>query len=97
MLVFISVYEWMFLHLFFRLHVIQLRLETNELYETSTQNIEQVQQKADRKSMQLEGKLKDMTDGLEATQAQLLSVLSACNMDRTALHGATNTIEVNFI
>ncbi|XP_040056475.1 dynein regulatory complex subunit 4 isoform X2 [Gasterosteus aculeatus] len=73
----------------------KLRLETNELYETSTQNIEQVQQKADRKSMQLEGKLKDLTDGLEATQAQLLSVLSACNMDQTALHGATNTIEKN--
>ncbi|XP_037304017.2 dynein regulatory complex subunit 4 [Pungitius pungitius] len=73
----------------------KLQLEINELYKTSTQNIQQAQQKADRKSMQLEGKLKDLTDGLEETQAQLLSVFSASNMDQTALHGVTNTIEKN--
>ncbi|KAM6949845.1 dynein regulatory complex subunit 4-like [Lycodopsis pacificus] len=73
----------------------KLQLERDELYKTFTQNIQRVQHGADWKSMQLEKKLKGLTDGLEKTQAQLLSVLSASNMDRTALDGVSNTIEKN--
>ncbi|XP_068586838.1 dynein regulatory complex subunit 4-like isoform X2 [Cebidichthys violaceus] len=73
----------------------KLQLERDERYKTFTQNIQQVQHEADWKSMPLEKKLKGLTDGLEKTQAQLLSVLSASNMDQTALDGVTNTIEKN--
>ncbi|KAK9542700.1 hypothetical protein VZT92_000539 [Zoarces viviparus] len=73
----------------------KLQLERDELYKTFTQNIQRVQHGADWKIMTLEKKLKGLTDGLEKTQAQLLSVLSASNMDRTALDGVSNTIEKN--
>ncbi|KAM8894922.1 stereocilin isoform 3-T3 [Spinachia spinachia] len=73
----------------------KLQIETNELYETSAQNMQEVQQKADLKSVHLEGKLKDLTDGLQETRARLLSVISASNIDQTALDGVTNTIEEN--
>ncbi len=74
----------------------QLQLERDELYKTIPQNIQQVQQKADMKSDVLENKLKALTESLETTQAQLCSVLSASNMDQTALTGVTNKIEVQF-
>ncbi|KAK9519202.1 hypothetical protein VZT92_021943 [Zoarces viviparus] len=73
----------------------KLELERDELYKSFTRNIERVQHEADRKSAALEEKLKGLKDGLEKTQAQLLSVLSAPNMDRTALRGVTDTIEKN--
>ncbi|KAA8595585.1 dynein regulatory complex subunit 4 [Etheostoma spectabile] len=73
----------------------KLQLERDELYTTFTQNIQKVQRKADLKNTQLERKLKDLTDVLEKTQAQLFSVLSASNMDQTALDGVTKKIEEN--
>lgn len=75
-------------------HVTQLQLERDELYKTFTQNIQNVQHKAGMRSVLLERKLKALTDSLEKTQAQLCSVLSASNMDQTALGGVTNKIEV---
>lgn len=76
------------------LHVKQLQLERDELYNTFSQNIEKVEHKASVKSMMLEKKLRALTDSLEKTQAQLHSVLSASNMDQTALSVVTNRIEV---
>ncbi|XP_034724931.1 dynein regulatory complex subunit 4 [Etheostoma cragini] len=73
----------------------KLQLERDELYTTFTQNIQKVQHKADLKNTQLERKLKDLTDVLEKTQAQLFAVLSASNMDQTALDGVTKKIEEN--
>ncbi|TDH17068.1 hypothetical protein EPR50_G00005090 [Perca flavescens] len=73
----------------------KLQLERDELYTTFTQNIQKVQHKAGLKSTLLERKVKDLTDVLEKTQAQLFSVLSALNMDQTALDGITNKIEEN--
>ncbi|XP_070760216.1 dynein regulatory complex subunit 4 [Enoplosus armatus] len=73
----------------------KLQLERDELYMTFTQNIQKVQHKAGLKGTLLERKLKALTDSLEKTQAQLSSVLSASNMDQTALGGITNKIEEN--
>lgn len=75
-------------------HVTQLQLERDELYKTFTQSIQKVQHKGDVKIVLLERELKALTDSLEKTQAQLCSVLSASNMDQTALGGVTNKIEV---
>ena len=75
-------------------NVAQLQLDKDELYKT--QSIQKVQHKADLKKMQLETKLKALTDSLEKTKAQLQSVLSASNMDQTALSEVINKTEVNF-
>ncbi|XP_042345466.1 dynein regulatory complex subunit 4-like [Plectropomus leopardus] len=72
----------------------KVQQERDELYETFTENIQKVQQKAGLKSMQLEDRLKSLTDRLEKTQAQISSVLSASNMDHTALDGVTHKTEV---
>ncbi|XP_060923385.1 dynein regulatory complex subunit 4-like [Limanda limanda] len=71
----------------------KLQLEKEELYKTH--NIQEVHHKADLKKMQLETKLKALTDSLEKTKAQLQSVLSASNMDQTALCEVINNIEEN--
>ncbi|XP_029318560.1 LOW QUALITY PROTEIN: dynein regulatory complex subunit 4 [Cottoperca gobio] len=71
----------------------KLQLERDELYKTFTQNIQKVQQKADLKNTLLEKKLNGLTAGVEKTQAQLFSVISASNMDQTALDGVTHKIE----
>lgn len=76
------------------MHITQLQLERDELYKTHTENIEKVQHKADVDSMLLERKLKALTDSVEKTQAQLSAVLSASNIDQTALGGITDKIEV---
>nr|XP_020463625.1 growth arrest-specific protein 8-like isoform X2 [Monopterus albus] len=70
----------------------KLQLERDELYNTYTENIQKVQDKAGLKSMQLEKKLGALTGSLEKTQAQLCSVLSASNMDQTALSGLTSKV-----
>ncbi|XP_039995733.1 dynein regulatory complex subunit 4-like [Xiphias gladius] len=73
----------------------ELQLERDELYKTYPQSIHKLQYKAGLKSMLLERKLKALTDSLEKTQAQLHSVLSASNIDQTALGGVTNKTEEN--
>ncbi|XP_076593709.1 dynein regulatory complex subunit 4-like [Chaetodon auriga] len=73
----------------------KLQLERDELYKTFTQNIQNAQHKADMRSALLERKLKALTDSLEKTRAQLCAVLSASNMDQTALGGLTNKVEEN--
>lgn len=78
-------------------HVTQLQLERDQLYQTFTQSIQEVQHKTGLKSTLLERKLKGLTDDLEKTQALLSSVISASNMDQTALDEVTDKIEVNFL
>lgn len=72
----------------------QLQLENEEQYKTYSQTIEKVQHKADLQVTQMERELTALTDSLEKTQAQLHSVLSASNLDQTALGGVTKKIEV---
>ncbi|XP_053174476.1 dynein regulatory complex subunit 4 [Scomber japonicus] len=74
----------------------KLQLERDELYKTFTQNVQKVQQNVGLKIMQLEKSLKTVTDSLEKKQAQLSSVLSAPNIDQTALYGITNSIKEDF-
>ncbi|XP_062284312.1 dynein regulatory complex subunit 4 [Scomber scombrus] len=71
----------------------KLQLERDELYKTFTQNVQKVQQNVGLKIMQLEKSLKTVTDSLEKKQSQLSSVLSASNIDQTALCGITNRIK----
>uniref|UniRef100_A0A8D2ZF84 Dynein regulatory complex subunit 4 n=1 Tax=Scophthalmus maximus TaxID=52904 RepID=A0A8D2ZF84_SCOMX len=71
-----------------------LQLERDELYKTYSESIEKVQHKAGLKSVQLDTKLTALTDVLEKTHAQLHSVLSATNMDQTALAEVANKIQV---
>ncbi|XP_029354836.1 dynein regulatory complex subunit 4-like [Echeneis naucrates] len=71
----------------------KLQLENDEQYKKSLQRIEKVQHKADLQTMQLESKVKALTDTLDKTQAQLHLVLSASNMDQMALGGITKKTE----
>ncbi|XP_047436852.1 dynein regulatory complex subunit 4 [Mugil cephalus] len=71
----------------------KLQVERDELHKTFTENIQEVQDKADQKNLPLERKLQALVDNTEKTQAQLCSVLSASNMDQTALREITNKAE----
>nr|XP_020514491.1 dynein regulatory complex subunit 4-like isoform X2 [Labrus bergylta] len=71
----------------------KLQMERDELYKT--QYIRDVQQKGGLKDEQLENVLKGLTDVLEKTQAQIDSVLSASNVDQTALRGVMDQVEEN--
>ncbi|XP_060923623.1 dynein regulatory complex subunit 4 [Limanda limanda] len=73
----------------------KLQLERDELYKTHSQSIQKAQHKADLKNMQLETKLKALTDSLEKTNAQLHSVLTSSNMDQTGLRELINNIQEN--
>lgn len=73
-------------------HVTQIQQEREELYKA--QSIQIVQQKVDTKIELLERRMKSITDSLERKQAQLCSVLSAPNMDQTALAGVAGEVEV---
>ncbi|XP_060919561.1 dynein regulatory complex subunit 4-like [Labrus mixtus] len=73
----------------------KLQTERDELYKTLTQYIRDVQQKGGLKDEQLENVLKGLTDVLEKTQAQIDSVLSASNVDQTALRGVMDQVEEN--
>ncbi|XP_035014845.2 dynein regulatory complex subunit 4 isoform X2 [Hippoglossus stenolepis] len=73
----------------------KLQLERDELYKTHSQSIQRAQHKADLKHMQLETKLKALTDSLEKTNAQLHSVLTSSNMDQTGLREVINNIQEN--
>ncbi|XP_059211612.1 dynein regulatory complex subunit 4-like [Centropristis striata] len=74
----------------------ELQLQRDELYKSFPQNIQKVQHLAGMKNTLLGRKLQGLTDGLENTQAQLSSVLSASNVDQTALSGITKKLEENF-
>lgn len=76
-------------------HELQIQQEREELYKAQT--IQVVQQKVDTKIELLEKRLKSITDSLERKHAQLCSVLSAPNMDQTALAGVASEIEVSSI
>ncbi|KAM4537125.1 dynein regulatory complex subunit 4-like isoform 1-T1 [Odontesthes bonariensis] len=73
----------------------ELQLNRDELYKSFAADIESSQCKADVGNVMLEKKLQALTDSLEKKQAQLHSVLSASNMDHTALSGVTSKAEEN--
>ncbi|KAL7878490.1 hypothetical protein AOLI_G00094640 [Acnodon oligacanthus] len=71
----------------------KVQLERDELYQKFTKAIQEVQQKSGFKNLLLERKLDALTDTLEKKEAQLNEVLSASNLDHTALNVVTHKLE----
>ncbi|XP_017544335.1 dynein regulatory complex subunit 4 [Pygocentrus nattereri] len=71
----------------------KVQLERDELYQKFTKAIQEVQQKSGFKNLLLERKLDALTDTLEKKEAQLNEVLSASNLDHTALNVVTRKLE----
>lgn len=74
----------------------QLQLERDELYKTYIENIEKARNKAGLKTTLLERQLEALTDSVASKEAQLQAVLSASNMDWTALSGVISKTGVLF-
>ena len=68
--------------------------ERDELYRKFVKAIHEVQQKSGLKNILLERKLGTLADTLEKKEAQLNEVLSASNLDPTALTVVTRKLEV---
>ncbi|XP_057291312.1 dynein regulatory complex subunit 4-like [Hydractinia symbiolongicarpus] len=71
----------------------QTQKERDELYNKFVRAIHEVQQKGNFKNLLLEKKLTVITDTLEKKEAQLNEVLSASNLDPTALVVVTRKLE----
>ncbi|XP_074644893.1 dynein regulatory complex subunit 4-like [Tubulanus polymorphus] len=69
------------------------QLERDELYRKYVKAIHEVQQKSNFKNLLLEKKLNALADTLEKKEAQLNEVLSASNLDPTALTVVTRKLE----
>lgn len=71
----------------------QTQSERDELYSKFVKAIHEVQQKSNFKNLLLEKKLSALADTLEKKEAQLNEVLSASNLDPTALTVVTRKLE----
>ena len=71
-----------------------MQKERDELYRKFVKAIHEVQQKSNFKNLLLEKKLGALADTLEKKEAQLNEVLSASNLDPTALTVVTRKLEV---
>ncbi|XP_010877654.2 dynein regulatory complex subunit 4 [Esox lucius] len=71
----------------------KVQVERDDLYKKFTQAILEVQQKSGFKNLLLERKLGALTDTLEKKEAQLNEILSASNLDQTALSMVTGKLE----
>merc|ERR1711881_797959 len=69
------------------------KTERNDLYHNFVAAIHEVQHKSGFKNMLLESKLKNFVETLEKKEAQLNEVLSASNLDPTALSAVTRKLE----
>lgn len=65
------------------------------MYRKFVKSIHEVQQKSNFKNLLLEKKLSALADTLEKKEAQLNEVLSASNLDPTALTVVTRKLEVS--
>lgn len=74
----------------------QIEAERDELYAKFVKAIHEVQQKSGFKNLLLEKKLGAISDTLEKKEAQLNEVLSASNLDPTALSVVTRKLEVGY-
>ena len=68
--------------------------ERDELYKKFVKAIHDVQQKSNLKNLLLEKKLGALGDTLEKKEAQLNEVLTASNLDPSALSVVTRKLEV---
>ena len=81
---------------FVNIHIcFQTQDERDELYKKFVKAIHEVQQKSNFKNLLLEKKLGALADTLEKKEAQLNEVLSASNLDPTALTVVTRKLEVS--
>ena len=71
----------------------QIQAERDELFTRFIKAIQEVQQKSNFKNLLLEKKLSALADTLEKKEAQLNEVLSASNLDPTALTVVTRKLE----
>ncbi|XP_062860556.1 dynein regulatory complex subunit 4 [Trichomycterus rosablanca] len=71
----------------------KVQQERDELYQKFSKAILEVQQKSGFKNLLLEKKLDALTDTLEKKEAQLNEVLSASNLDQSALNVVTRKLE----
>lgn len=69
-------------------------MERDELYQKFTKAIQEVQQKSGFRNLLLEKKLGGLIETLEKKEAQLNEVLSASDLDPTAVSVATRKLEV---
>lgn len=76
--------------------MLQIEAERDELYAKFVKAIHEVQQKSGFKNLLLEKKLGAISDMLEKKEAQLNEVLSASNLDPTALSVVTRKLEVGY-
>lgn len=74
--------------------MLQTQEERDDLYRKFVKAIHEVQQKSNFKNLLLEKKLNALADTLEKKEAQLNEVLSASNLDPTALTVVTRKLEV---
>ena len=77
-----------------KLSLFQTQDERDDLYRKFVKAIHEVQQKSNFKNLLLEKKLGALADTLEKKEAQLNEVLSASNLDPTALTVVTRKLEV---
>ncbi len=73
---------------------LQIQKERDDLYSKFVKAIHEVQQKTGFKNLLLEKKLTALADSLEKKEAQLNEVLSASNLDPSALTMVTRKLEV---
>ncbi len=73
---------------------VQIQKERDDLYSKFVKAIHEVQQKTGFKNLLLEKKLTAIADTLEKKEAQLNEVLSASNLDPSALTMVTRKLEV---
>merc|ERR1719192_576756 len=71
----------------------KVQAERDDLYRKFVKAIHEVQQKSNFKNLLLEKKLSALADTLEKKEAQLNEVLSASNLDPTALTVVTRKLE----
>ena len=72
----------------------KVQKERDELYNKFVKAIHDVQQKSNLKNLLLEKKLGALADTLEKKEAQLNEVLTASNLDPSALSVVTRKLEV---
>jgi predicted transcriptional regulator len=73
----------------------KVQAERDDLYQRFVAAIHEVQQKSNCKNLLLEKKLAALADTVEKKDAQLNEVLSASNLDPTALTVVTRKLEVS--
>ena len=71
----------------------QVERDRDELYDNFSKSIHEVQQKTGLRNLLLEKKLGALLEQLEKKEAQLNEVLSASNLDPTALRVVTRKLE----